>query len=151
MSIRQEQALIFLDIDGVLDVFQPDVEIQYFLPEAIQYLKGLVTSASARIVVISSHRFGGKNWDILNEIFRENDMTDIDVTPSGEKYGSRTEEIQAYLQCYPDVKRYVILDDCYQDDYSGDRQIQAHLVFVDALKGLQEKDIAEACRILGIY
>lgn len=46
------------------------------------------------------------------------------------------------------MKRYVILDDCFQDDYSSDREIRSHLVFVDALKGLQEKDIIKAFTIL---
>lgn len=68
--------------------------------------------------------------------------------PSGEKYHSRTEEINAYLQMHPEIKRYVILDDCFQDDYSCDAELRKHLVFVDALKGLQKEDIIKACRIL---
>lgn len=52
------------------------------------------------------------------------------------------------MQMRPNVKRYVILDDCFQDDYSSDLKLREHLVFVDALKGLQKQDIIKACEIL---
>ncbi|MDE6748302.1 MAG: hypothetical protein K2K21_04460, partial [Lachnospiraceae bacterium] len=73
---------------------------------------------------------------------------DIDITPYGEEYHSRTEEINAYLHMNPKIERYVILDDCFQDDYSCDSKLREHLVFVDALKGLQKHDILKACEIL---
>lgn len=49
---------------------------------------------------------------------------------------------------HPNITRYVILDDCFQDDYSCDQKLREHLVFVDALKGLQKQDIIKACEIL---
>ena len=49
---------------------------------------------------------------------------------------------------HPNIERYVILDDCFQDNYSGDKKLQEHLVFVDTLKGLQKQDIIKACEIL---
>ena len=42
----------------------------------------------------------------------------------------------------------MILDDCYQDDYSSNADIQAHLVQIDALKGLQDGDLLKACEVM---
>ena len=61
---------------------------------------------------------------------------------------SRTEEIQAYLQEHPEIYNYVILDDCFGDDYSSDMNMKKHLVSVDALKGLQDNDLVKACEIM---
>lgn len=66
----------------------------------------------------------------------------------GQKLGTRTEEIGAYLTANPQIYNYVILDDCFQDDYSSDSDIQAHLVQTDALKGLQDRDLVKACEIM---
>ena len=59
-------------------------------------------------------------------------------------------EIKAYLEEHSKIRRYVILDDCYGDDYSCDEELKKHLVFVDALKGLQKPDLIEACRIMNL-
>jgi len=139
---------IFLDIDGVLNIYQPDLEVQTILPCAGENICGLIHRMKAKVVVISNHRAGGKNWDILLDFFQCNHINDVDITPYGEEYHNRTEEINAYLQMHPNISRYVILDDCFQDDYSCDQKLREHLVFVDALKGLQKQDIMKACEIL---
>ena len=73
---------------------------------------------------------------------REKYFVDIhDVTPWDKELMTRTEEIRAYLDANPQIYNYVILDDCFQDDYySSDSDIQVHLVKIDALKGLQDND-----------
>ncbi len=147
-QVRKQPLTVFLDIDGVLDVFQPDVEVQTLLPNAVINFCDLIHRMRAQVVVISSHRLGGRNWDKLLEIFKKNNICDVDITPWGEEYPGRTEEINAYLRMHPNIERYVILDDCFQDDYSRDGELQNHLVFVDALKGLQKEDVMKACEIL---
>ncbi len=147
-QMRKQPLTVFLDIDGVLDIFQPDAEVQTLLSNAVINLCELIHRMRAQVVVISSHRSGGKNWDMLSETFKKNNIHDVNITPCGEEYRSRTEEINAYLRMHPNMKRYVILDDCFQDDYSCDAELQKHLVFVDALKGLQKEDIIKACEIL---
>lgn len=139
---------VFLDIDGVLNIYQPDMEVQTLLPYAGENICELIHRMKAKVVVISSHRLGGINWDKLLKFFECNNIYDIDITPYGEEYHSRTEEINAYLQMHPNIERYVILDDCFQDDYSSDLKLREHLVFVDALKGLQKQDVIKACEIL---
>jgi len=139
---------VFLDIDGVLNIYQPDLEVQTLLPHAKENLCELIHRMRANVVVISSHRLGGVTWNKLLEFFKRNHIYDVDITPHGEAYHSRTEEMNAYLQMHPNMKRFVILDDCFQDDYSSDSKLRERLVFVDALKGLQKQDIIKACEIL---
>lgn len=139
---------VFLDIDGVLNIYQPDSAVQTLLPHAGENICELIHRMRAKVVIISSHRRGGATWDMLLEFFQRNHVYDIDITPYGEEYHSRTEEINAYLHIHPDIGRYVILDDCFHDDYSGDSALREHLVFVDALKGLQKTDVKKACEIL---
>lgn len=145
---KHQPLTVFLDIDGVLNIYQPDAEVQTLLPCAGENICELIHRMNAKAVVISSHRTGGSSWDKLLEFFRCNDINDVDITPYGEEYHSRTEEINAYLHMHPNIERYVILDDCFQDDYSCDLKLREHLVFVDALRGLQKQDVIKACEIL---
>lgn len=70
------------------------------------------------------------------------------VTLWDENIENRTGEIKRYLEEHTNIKRYVILDDCFDEHYESDREIQKHLVLVDALKGLQEEDLISACKIM---
>ena len=147
-QVKNHPLTVFLDIDGVLNIFQPEAEVQTLLPNATENICDLLNRMNAKAVVISSHRSGGKTWDMLLETFKENNVNDVDITPYGEEYHSRTEEINAYLNIHPNIERYVILDDCFQDDYSCDIKLRERLVFVDALNGLQKQDIIKACEVL---
>lgn len=42
----------------------------------------------------------------------------------------------------------IFLDDCYGDDYSSNPQLQAHLVHIDAMKGLQDSDLIKTSEIM---
>ena len=164
-QIGQKQFVLFLDVDGVLDIFDPDARIQKLIPEAIERLSRLVTRTNAKIVVISDWRYGSssylercsennqytvqcENWEHLEKALHKECISIHDVTPWDEKLGSRTEEIRAYLAANSQIYNYVILDDCFQDDYSSDLNIQAHLVQTDALKGLQDGDLVKVCEIM---
>ncbi len=61
---------------------------------------------------------------------------------------NRIEEIKRYLADHPQIKRYVILDDCFNERYESDKELQKHLVFVDALEGLQVENCIAACEIM---
>ena len=147
-QVNQQPLTIFLDIDGVLNIYQPDLEVQTILPWAGENICDLIHRMKAKVVVISSHRLGGPFWDNLLDFFECNNIYDVDMTPYGKEYHSRTEEINAYLRMHPNIERYVILDDCFQDDYLSDQKLRERLVFVDALKGLQKEDTIKACEIL---
>lgn len=148
---------IFLDVDGVLDVYNTSEDIQQLIPEAVDRLASLVKQCMAKVVVISDWRYGrGRlgteeqriNWDNLMKTLQAKNIEISGVTSCNEKKRTRTEEIREYLMEHPEIKSYVILDDCYGDDYSSDEMIRKHLVFVDALKGLQDNNLMEACKIM---
>ena len=69
---------------------------------------------------------------------------DTNALPNG------TVEIKKYLEEHPHIKRYVILDDCFSHNYERDEEIKKHLVFVDALKGLQKENLLAACDIMNM-
>lgn len=150
-QVNNQPLTVFLDIDGVLNIYQPDLEVQTLLPHAKENICELIHRMKAKVVVISSHRSGSETWDELIEYFNRHDIYDVDITPYGEEYHSRTEEINAYLHMHTNIQRYVIFDDCFQDDYSCDLKLREHLVFVDALKGLQKQDIIKAWGILNHF
>lgn len=157
--IQQNPFTIFLDIDGVLDIFNPSVYYQELIPEAVERLAKLIHRTKANVVVISDWRYGSKECEKSNKLLQDNwrmlqerlvffDVTIWDVTTCESKYKNRTEEIRAYLSEHTEIKKYAILDDCYSDDYSSDEEIKSHLVFVDALKALQDEDCVQVCKLM---
>lgn len=162
--IFNDRFTIFLDIDGVLDIFNPDEYIQKLLPEAVSGLKNLIARTKGDLVVISDWRYGSKqyrskayergyersidNWDNLLKLFDDEGIIISGVTTWDDGIHSRTEEIEKYLIEHPDIRRYVILDDCFGDNYESNEEIRKHLVYVDALKGLQQNDLIAACEIM---
>ena len=54
--------LIFLDIEGVLDVFDSTSYLQTLLPGAVERLRRIVERTVAKIVVISTWRFGSESY-----------------------------------------------------------------------------------------
>lgn len=162
-ELRQKQFTIFLDIDGVLDIFSSKLPMQQLLPEAVARLKRLVNRTKGNVVVISDWRYGCEKfanrgnkltfnqkeaWSYLKDTLQKASIEIADVTPWQEDLPTRTDEINAYLQQHPEIYNYVILDDCFSDDYSSNPDIQSHLVFVDALKGLSDNDLIKACEIM---
>lgn len=164
--IAEDRFTIFLDIDGVLDIYNPSADIQELLPQAIRYLKSLILRTKAEVVVISDWRYGNDlyrekarklgyntkidNWDNLIKICKKEEITISGITLWEDNIKSRTGEIRKYLDEHSNIKRYVILDDCFGDNYESDKEIHKHLVFVDALKGLQEKNLISACEVMNM-
>jgi len=164
--LSEDHFTIFLDIDGVLDIYNHNARIQTLIPKAISNLKSLITRTKADIVIISDWRYGSDlyrekaheqgyeknidNWNNLVHVFAKEDIKISGITMWDDSLKNRTAEIIKYLDTHPNIKRYVILDDCFGDDYTSDKELQKHLVFVDALKGLQEKDLISACKIMNM-
>lgn len=157
--IRQNPFTIFLDVDGVLDIYNPNLYYQELIPEAVKRFANLVHRSNAQVVVISDWRYGSKDCEKSNKMLRDNwkrlqeelayhNVTIADVTTCESLFEKRTDEIRAYLIKHPEIKKYTILDDCFSDDYSSDDEIKRHLIFVDALKGLQDNDCIQACKFM---
>lgn len=164
--ICNDRFTIFLDIDGVLDIYNPNLFTQELLTQAVQNLKDLIRRTKADVVIISDWRYGSPefrtkavergydkcvaNWDNLVKIFKKAGIHIKDITPWDDALADRTAEIKRYLYEHPWIKRYVILDDCFNDTYESNKEIQKHLVFIDALKGLQKENLLSACMIMNM-
>jgi len=111
--------VIFLDIDGVLNVYCQDRD-EYgciFHNHLVDNLKWVVEQTGAKIVVSSTWRLSGEKsiMDMWN--FRNLPGEVIGITPNL-TYGPglrthvpRGEEIQMWLDEHPEVTNYVIFDD----------------------------------------
>lgn len=109
--------VVFLDIDGVLNVFNDGSDSlgHLFNMEFLNNLKKLVVATQAKIVVSS-------NWKHLlvkiNEA-REYGLDIHDKTPDLFDVTDpllRSKEIDAWLAKHPEIEKYVILDDMQQFD-----------------------------------
>lgn len=78
------------------------------------------------------------------------ERTQADVVNISEWTPNRIAEIKVYLETHPEIKRYVILDDCFRDNYEADKEIQKHLVFVDTLIGLQKENLLAVCKVMNM-
>lgn len=137
------EAVVFLDIDGVLQPLSSQERFEHDLkalkqelvakdpryealnrydigavrydwhPEAVANLKTLCARGGAKIVVSSSWR-DDKPLPLLRLLLR---MHDLDGLAVGETpaVGPRDLEIQEYLVSHPEIRRFVIVDDSFAD------------------------------------
>lgn len=111
--------IIFLDIDGVLNVYcqSRDKYGCTFHDNLVDNLRWIIESTNAKIVVSSTWRLSGKQSILDMWEYRNLPGEVIDITPNL-TYGSglnsntkRGNEIQQWLDEHIDVTKYVILDD----------------------------------------
>ncbi len=105
------QAVIFLDIDGVLAPIPDRFRYGDVDPACIGVLNEIVARSGAVVVVTSTLRFG-KAVAELQRLLQEHGFVGrvVDTTPTEARGLTRGEEIAAWLAEHP-VERYVILDD----------------------------------------
>jgi len=151
--------LIFLDVDGVLNImsssyttsyFKPDGSVRYIEDHLVQRLNFLIEETDSYIVISSSWRL---------------DMEDLKVQleKSNFKYWNRVvgqtdynnkhrgEQIMDFLEPYNDISHYVVLEDEIIDVH-GDKCTAVpldNIVEVDFKNGLSHQDIEKAKSILG--
>ena len=78
------------------------------------------------------------------------ERTQAEVVDISEWSANRAEQLIKYLQNHPQMKRYVVLTDCFKEKYESKEEIQKHLVLVDAEKGLQLENCLAACAIMNL-
>ena len=109
--------VIFLDIDGVLNLCYEgrDEYGSLFHPHLVDNLRKIVEETGAKIVISSTWRFSG--LVVMKEMWNKRELPGvvIGITPNFmTHYGTtlcRGKEIDAYLEKYPEIEKYVILDD----------------------------------------
>lgn len=114
--------IIFLDIDGVLNIYCPSRD-KYgckFHQEFVNNLQHIVDETGAKIVISSSWRVEGSGIMKSMWMFRKLPGEVIGITPDlyytlsgpkGDDDYCRGSEIQLWLDNHPEVTNYVIIDD----------------------------------------
>ena len=137
--------VIFLDIDGVLNTSKTFIDIYNEYQKTghkrleidlfrLEFLKSIVDSTGAVIVLSSSWRFYGqmKNGQFIPlndkmakfiELLKKYDLYIYDITPKDE-LGIRQNEIAAWLK-YKDVESFIIIDD---DSYDLTKYLSHELI-----------------------
>ena len=150
--------IIFLDVDGVLNIMSPSYTTSYFRPDgSVKYmdehlvyrLNYLIEKTDTNIVISSSWRLdmedlkeqlelsGFKYWDKV-----------IGATDYNEKH--RGEQIIDYLSDYNNISNYVVLEDEIEDVHGDKCMIVPieNVVEVDFRNGLTHQDVEKAIKIL---
>ncbi len=129
---RYPEAVIFLDIDGVLCHHagegmmsrDPDTHMHNFDRDSVAQLNRILDAVKCEIVVSSTWRIMEEYPELRRHFFNQGvkqfisgvtpDNAQVqDRTPSGlwVSAGTRGDEIKTYLGWHDHIKRYVILDD----------------------------------------
>lgn len=141
--------VIFLDIDGVLnnqEVFKRKKEIRVWDEKCIDRLNRITEETGAKIVISSTWR---RSNDFYSAIKNEMGITGEiigktpDYLPRGEPEIYRGDEIQAWLDENPNVKKFIILD-----DDSDMAHLMFHLLQTETKIGLTDEHAEEAIRRL---
>ena len=113
--------VIFLDIDGVLNVYSRDHDEfgSQFHDHLVENLKYIIDNTNAKIVISSSWRSGGLErmkdmWTKRNYPAEVIGVTpDLSYQDDNDEYHrvKRGEEIDWYLKKNTNIENYVILDD----------------------------------------
>jgi len=159
--------IIFLDIDGVLNVIGQGYDEfgQIFHPHLEKNLDTIIKETNAKIVISSTWRMNGlenmqRMWkyrQLAGEVI-DITPTEVDVVESGtcEFYDQvdRGHEIQQWLNDHPEVTNYVILDDdndmlpSQQTNFVRTADNRSHEDCVDIGYGLTKECAKKAIEIL---
>ena len=156
--------VIFLDIDGVLNTYYTKEETTvgsiFVEDKKVAILKEIIDRTGAIVVLSSSWRIGWEHLELgvkngiaqdfieLCDKLLEFGIKLYDKTVVFDKYMRRRgDEIKGWLDAHDDVEGYVIID-----DLGGKwlRPCSSHLLQTNEFKGLQEKHIKVAERIINM-
>lgn len=154
--------VVFLDFDGVLNSRRSRKELGWnkLDPGAVELVNHICEVAGAEVVVSSTWRLkerpDERPWARITRILAENglrarvrgmtpDLSKRMTVNAGEFYEAvpRGREIEAYLQCDPDVERFVILDD--NDDME---HLKPWLIQTDDTIGIMPTHVERAVAML---
>lgn len=151
--------VIFLDVDGVLNILSPSYNTTYYRPDGsvkwmddhlVQRLNYLIKKTSAKVVISSSWR--GDMEDLKEQLIK-NGFIHWDQVIGATSYNHRWrgDQIQEYLDSNPSIKNFVVLEDEIED-VCGEKCSaisREKVVEVDMKNGLSDQDITLAQNILG--
>ena len=140
--------VLFLDIDGVLNITSKVYEAGQFYKPAMANLEYLLKKEpELRIVISSSWRH--KGIDKVRDILKENGINPnkvIDITGNEESKDERDHrgyQVECWLKKHPEVKNFAILDD--RTDFVP---LRHKLVKTNSSEGLTENKVEKVIDIL---
>lgn len=151
-----EKIYLFLDFDGVINVFYEEGTEAYKKKEkeaaenfdfadydCIKRLDALIDAYPIKVIISSSWRFGQLKQcrQYLTKAGLKNTKAVVDTTQMDELQ-SRSADIEQYLLEHPDYSGFLIFDDLDLPD------LQKYLVQTNPMIGYDEKAAARAKRIL---
>jgi hypothetical protein len=158
--------VIFLDIDGVLNSywffrFAAESKLDIAPPhnaidrKAVRWLNALVEETGAKVVISSTWRLLWPLDEVVDALLDKGFGGQvIDKTPDLQRRAQRNgattdmpqrgDEIRAWLDEHPEVTAFVVFDD--SDDMDA---VRDNFVWVNGMKGLKPKHVAQAASILG--
>ena len=148
--------VIFLDIDGVLNINSPSYHTSYFFPDGTikyieehltQRLNYLIKTTGASVVISSSWR--GDMDDLKSQMEKAGFLYWKDVIGKTPRLKYRGDEIRDYLNNH-EIEKYVVLEDEILDVCGERCQTipEEYVVEVDSKNGLSHYDIEKAKTIL---
>lgn len=141
--------VIFLDIDGVMNIFTADYIAEGFPwsgyePSAVKNLNDIISETDAKLVISSTWRLhytkeemqeGLSRWGVAGEVIDMTGICDGLRTKKDFSASSRASEIYDWLADHADVRSYVSLDDIDMRHY-GLEQVKT-----SPYEGLTENDV----------
>lgn len=140
--------VLFLDIDGVLNVFgKEDI-----IPSTIPHLNRILEATNCKVVISSDWRCAvhsgqvtlkGFEWMLATHGVKNLDIIGV-TRPQAAGYDLRGHQIKDWLTDHSDVTEYVVLDDMDERVMEG-----LSLAKTDSLVGLTSEIADEVIRRLG--
>ena len=159
MSAQAAVAVLFLDIDGVLNRTHGATHIRLD-DDCVARLRTIVQRSRCSIVLSTFwrgfeayvkyilHRQGIDSSLVIGRTPGTTDGDRFDAESSAfdaQQYANRAAEIRSWLQANPSVTRFVILDD---RPSASDEGLAAHFVQTQSDRGLTDADVQAALAIL---
>ncbi len=151
MKLLNPKTIIFLDFDGPLSSFRNTIASDNFLsfdPIAIRFLNTVCNLTGAKIVCTSTRSalHSQELHDEAKQLFHDAGLNldhlhhewSVNVTGCH----NRKQNILDFLEKYPEIERYVIIDDEHVD--------LPHLVHVCENEGILSDHMYQICETVGI-
>ena len=149
--------VIFLDVDGVLNnavtTERSPSGYKGVSGDLIRKLRRIAAATGAQIVLSSDWRLvrddpvHGRDYLYLVRKLRFFGNLRISGHTDDISWNKRGKEIRRYREDHQEITEFVVLDDIPFSDFFH-RDLMRHLVLTDQKKGLTEKDVDKAIRIL---
>ena len=140
MNNNHNRIYLFLDFDGVINLFLPldeidsDADLDHLVDEGcMARLNKLCHDYDLKVVLSTSWRFAGFDYcvDYLHENGFDRNIEILGMTQS-EELLDRSEEIINYLLDRDDYSNFIVIDDLFMED------LIAHQILCDSYLGYDE-------------